>query len=69
MNKEVVASQIFFPDEINKEVFAQWQPYRQHASRRSTFNDNDPIKQGVFSEVARQRGSYAATAVLVVASR
>ena len=69
MNKEVVASQIFFPDDINKEVFAQWQPYRQHASKRSTFNDNDPIKQGVFSEVARQRGSYAATAVLVVASR
>ena len=69
MNKEVVASQIFFPDEINREVFAQWQPYRQHASKRSTFNDNDPIKQGVFSEVARQRGSYAATAVLVVASR
>jgi protocatechuate 3,4-dioxygenase beta subunit len=68
-NKEVVASQIFFPDEINKEVFAQWQPYRQHVSKRSTFNDNDPIKQGVFSEVARQRGSYAATAVLVVASR
>jgi len=69
MNKEVVASQIFFPDDINKEVFAQWQPYRQHVSKRSTFNDNDPIKQGVFSEVARQRGSYAATAVLVVASR
>jgi len=68
-NKEVVASQIFFPDEINKEVFGQWQPYRQHVSKRSTFNDNDPIKQGVFSEVARQRGSYAATAVLVVASR
>jgi protocatechuate 3,4-dioxygenase beta subunit len=69
MNKEVVASQIFFPDEINKEIFGQWQPYRQHVSKRSTFNDNDPIKQGVFSEVARQRGSYAATAVLVVASR
>jgi protocatechuate 3,4-dioxygenase beta subunit len=69
MNKEVVASQIFFPDDINKEVFAQWEPYRQHVSKRSTFNDNDPIKQGVFSEVARQRGSYAATAVLVVASR
>ena len=68
-NKEVVASQIFFPDEINKEVFAEWQPYRQHVSKRRTFNDNDPIKQGVYSEVARQRGSYAAKAVLVVASR
>ena len=22
--------QIFFPDEINKEVFAEWQPYREH---------------------------------------
>jgi len=68
-NKEVVASQIFFPDEINKEIFAEWQPYRQHVSKRRTFNDNDPIKQGVYSEVARQRGSYAAKAVLVVASR
>ena len=69
MNKEVVASQIFFPDEINKEVFSQWEPYRRHASKRTAFNDNDPIKQGVYAEVARQRGSYAATAVLVVASR
>jgi hypothetical protein len=37
-------------------------------SKRRTFNDNDPIKQGVHSTVARQRGSYNATAVLVVAS-
>ena len=66
---EVVASQIFFPDEINKEVFAEWQPYKEHASKRKTFNDNDPIKQGVYSDVTRQRGSYAARAVLVVASR
>jgi len=66
--KEVVASQIFFPDEITKEVFAGWQPYREHVSKRRTFNDNDPIKQGVHSTVARQRGSYNATAVLVVAS-
>jgi len=66
---EAVASQIFFPDEITKEVFSTWQPYRQHASKRTTFNNNDPIKQGVFSDVTRQRGSYAAKAVLVVASR
>ena len=66
---EVVASQIFFPDEITKEVFAQWQPYRDHTSKRRTFNDNDPIRQGIYSTVARQRGAYAATAVLVVASR
>ena len=63
-----MASQIFFPDEITREVFAGWQPYREHVSKRRTFNDNDPIKQGVHSTVARQRGSYNATAVLVVAS-
>jgi protocatechuate 3,4-dioxygenase beta subunit len=67
--REVIASQIFFPDEISREVFAQWQPYREHASKRRTFNDNDPIKQGVYSEVARSRGLYAAKALLVVASR
>ena len=65
----MVASQIFFPDEINKEVFAQWQPYRDHASKRKAFNDNDPIKPGTYSDVTRQRGSYSAKAVLVVAPR
>ena len=63
---EVVASQIFFPDEISKEVFAEWQPYREHASKRRTFNDNDPIKQGIYSDVLRQGRAYAAKAVLVV---
>jgi len=67
--KEVVASQIFFPDEISREVFAEWQPYREHVSKRRTFNDNDPIRQGVYSTVARQPRSYSAAAVLVVASR
>jgi protocatechuate 3,4-dioxygenase beta subunit len=64
---EVVASQIFFPDEVNKEVFAEWDPYREHASKRRAFNDNDPIPQGVFSEVARSGRSYTARALLVVA--
>ena len=66
---EVVASQVFFPDEITREVFAEWQPYREHAAKRTTFNDNDPIKQGIYSDATRQRGSYAARAVLVVAQR
>jgi protocatechuate 3,4-dioxygenase beta subunit len=66
---EVVASQIFFPDEISKEIFSSVEPYRQHASKRTTFNTNDPIKQGIHSNVTRQRGSYAATAVLVVAQK
>jgi len=66
---EVVASQIFFPDEISREIFAEWRPYREHAAKRRTFNDNDPIKQGVHSSVTRHTGSYAARAVLVVAPR
>jgi protocatechuate 3,4-dioxygenase beta subunit len=63
---EVVASQIFFPDEISKEIFSQWSPYREHAPKRKVFNSNDPIPQGVFSEVARAGKSYSASAVLVV---
>jgi protocatechuate 3,4-dioxygenase beta subunit len=66
---EVVASQIFFPDEISKDVFSRWSPYREHASKRRAFNDNDPIKQGVLSEVSRQGGSFSAKALLVVAPR
>jgi len=66
MNKEVVASQIFFPDEITKEVFAQWDPYRAHVAKRKVFNTNDPIPQGVSSEVALAGKSYSAKAILVV---
>jgi len=64
---EVVASQIFFPDEINNEVFTGWQPYREHTSKRKAFNHNDPIPQGVFSEVKRSGKAYLANALLVVA--
>jgi protocatechuate 3,4-dioxygenase beta subunit len=63
---EVVASQIFFPDEITREVFAQWDPYRAHVAKRKVFNTNDPIPQGVSSEVARTGRSYSAKAILVV---
>lgn len=66
---EVVASQIFFPDEINEEVFTQWNPYRQHKSKRTAFNHNDPFPDGVFCEIARSGRAYAADALLVVATR
>jgi protocatechuate 3,4-dioxygenase beta subunit len=66
---EVVASQIFFPDEITREVFAEWEPYREHVAKRKVFNTNDPIPQGVSSEVARSGKAYSAKAVLVVARR
>ena len=63
---EVVASQIFFPDDITREVFNEWDPYREHVRKRTVFNGNDPIPQGVMSEVARSGRAYAARAVLVV---
>jgi protocatechuate 3,4-dioxygenase beta subunit len=66
---EVVASQIFFPDDITKKIFSEFQPYREHASKRTTFNDNDPFKEGIHTEVTRQRDSFSAKAVLVVKPR
>jgi protocatechuate 3,4-dioxygenase beta subunit len=64
---EVVASQVFFPDEINEDVFTTRDPYRRHASKRTAFNRNDPIPEGITSEAGRSGDGYAATAVLVVA--
>jgi protocatechuate 3,4-dioxygenase beta subunit len=65
---EVVASQIFFPDEINEAVFTTRDPYRAHVSKRTAFNHNDPFPDGVTAEVSREGAGYAATAVLVVAA-
>lgn len=39
---EVVASQIFFPDDVSAEVFGTWEPYRRYAGLRTVFNHNDP---------------------------
>jgi hypothetical protein len=66
---EVVASQVFFPDEISREIFSSVEPYRRHASKRTIFNTNDPIRQGIYSDVTRQRSVYTAKAILVVAQR
>jgi len=65
---EVVASQVFFPDEVNEDVFTTRDPYREHVAKRKAFNHNDPFPDGITSEVARAGSGYAATAVLVVAS-
>jgi hypothetical protein len=54
---------------VNNEVFTTWDPYREHVSKRTTFNNNDTIQQGVYSDVTRSRSSFLAKAVLVVAAR
>jgi len=68
---EVVASQIFFPDEINEEVFSEWEPYRERRERRRTFNSNDSFLsdgrvEGAFCEVERVDGGYRAYATVAV---
>lgn len=67
---EVVASQLFLPDDFNNEVFATFEPYRSRADRRRTFNHDDSFLtgtvEGAFCEVERRDGGYAATAAVVV---
>jgi hypothetical protein len=72
---ERIASQIFFPDEVNAEVFENWDPYREHRAKRTSFNHNDTFldrnqdgrTDGVFCEVERvDRSGLAAKAVVTV---
>lgn len=72
---ERLASQIFFPDEVNAEVFGNWEPYREHAAKRTSFNNNDTFldrnkdgrTDGVFCEVQRyDRSGVVARAVVTV---
>lgn len=73
--KEVVAGQAFFDDAINAEVFETWDPYREHFTKRTAFNANDPFLDanrdgrvdGVFCEVERyDRNGLTAKAVVTV---
>lgn len=50
-NTELVASQVFFPDEVSNEVFRGWDPYRSYVDRRTVFNHNDPIVGSVLADV------------------
>lgn len=54
-DEEVVASQIFFPEDLNQEIMRNWDPYREHIAQQDTRNDNDTFLRGrtggVFSEV------------------
>lgn len=56
-DKEVVASQIYFPDDVSDEVFTQWEPYRTHAQKRNVKNSNDRFLryrvEGVFCEIKK----------------
>lgn len=69
--RELVAGQVFFPDEVSRDVFANWDPYREHVDRRSTFNGNDRfmedgVLQGALAEVERTADAYAAAVTIAV---
>lgn len=63
--EELVASQVFFPDETSAYVFEGFDPYRQHVGKRTTFNDNDPLQQGVYCEVESQTDVGIGASVVV----
>jgi protocatechuate 3,4-dioxygenase beta subunit len=74
--KEVVASQIFFDDEMNAEIFENWDPYREHVAKRTVFNktdrfldaNRDGVTDGVFCEIGRYDRSGLAGKVVVTVS-
>jgi len=67
--REAVASQVFFPDEVSRAVFARFAPYRDYADRRTVFNGNDPLFDGVMSDVERSDDDgVAASAVVSIAT-
>lgn len=76
--EEILASQIFFPDEVTAEVFDRFAPYRDHVARRTVFNANDRFLDsggdgridGVFCEIESfaDEGLSASAAVAVGAA-
>lgn len=70
--REVIAGQIFLPDDVNREVFTDWEPYRRHVGRRTVFNHNDMfvtdgVLQGPIADVERSAEGYRARVTLTVA--
>ncbi len=67
---EVVASQVFFPDEVSADVFGSWEPYRRYVDRRTVFNHNDPIEGSVLCDVHENgRAGVRASAIVAVTTR
>lgn len=64
---EVVASQIFFPDQVSADVFGSWDPYRRYVDRRTVFNHNDPIEGSVLCDVhENSRAGVRASAIVAI---
>jgi protocatechuate 3,4-dioxygenase beta subunit len=70
-NDEVAASQIYFPDDINRKVFATTDPYRARYSARDTFNTGDMFLRdrtgGVYCNVAQAGSAWRAAVTIGIA--
>ena len=73
-SKEVIATQIFFDDEVNAEIFNNWDPYREHVRKRTSFNNNDTFldrdqdgrTDGLFCQVEKYERGSGVTAKAIV---
>jgi protocatechuate 3,4-dioxygenase beta subunit len=69
-SSEALASQVFFPDNVNDDVMRNWDPYREHALKRTVTNANDMFLrngiEGVFCEIKRTAEGYGASLVVAV---
>lgn len=69
-SREVLASQIFFPEDINDEVLNNREPYIAYAAKRNVTNANDMFLrkgiEGVFCEVNSKADGYQASVVVAI---
>ena len=67
-------AQIFFDDEVNAEIFNNWDPYREHVRKRTSFNNNDTFldrdqdgrTDGLFCQVEKYERGSGVTAKAIV---
>jgi protocatechuate 3,4-dioxygenase beta subunit len=68
----VVTSQIYFPEEINEQIFGKIKPYRARDPVRGTFNHNDRYLNngalGILCQIERRGDGYRATVDVGVAA-
>lgn len=69
---EVVATQLYLPDDINQHVFENYAPYNKHVDKRRTFNADDMFVQrdpmgGAMCTATETNGEFFAQATVIVA--
>ena len=70
---EVVATQLYLPDDMNRRVYENIEPYASHVSKRQAFNDNDMFVQrdpmgGAMCTATEANGEFFAQATVIVST-